>query len=54
MQLGSSLYIVHEGVHMLHLKWITTDHTRMGIWRILVLSTQISRHMQTERKLFAS
>jgi hypothetical protein len=38
---------------MPHLKRITTDHTRMGIWRIL-LSTQISRHMQAERKLFAS
>ena len=31
MQLGSSLYVVHECVHMPHLKRITTDHTRMGI-----------------------
>jgi hypothetical protein len=54
MQLGSSLYVVHECVYMPHLKQITTDHTRMGIWRILLLSTQISRHMQAERKLFAS
>jgi hypothetical protein len=26
----------------------------MGIWRTLLLSTQISRHMQAERKLSAS
>jgi len=31
MQLGSSLYIVHECVHTPHLKRITSDHTRMGI-----------------------
>jgi hypothetical protein len=31
VQLDSSLYIVHECVHMLHLKQTTTDHTRMGI-----------------------
>jgi hypothetical protein len=31
VQLGSSLYVVHECVHMPHLKRITTDHTRMGI-----------------------
>jgi hypothetical protein len=54
MQLGSSLYIVHECVHTSHLKKITTDHTRVGIWRILLLSTQISRHMQAERTLSAS
>jgi len=31
MQLGSSLYVVHECVRTPHLKQITTDHTRMGI-----------------------
>jgi hypothetical protein len=31
MQLGSSLYIVHECVHTPHLKRITSDHTRMSI-----------------------
>lgn len=53
VQLGSSLYVVQECLHMPHLKQITTDHTGMGIWRILRLSTQMSRHMQGERKLFA-
>jgi hypothetical protein len=31
MQLGSSLYVVHECVYMPDLKQITIDHTRMGI-----------------------
>jgi hypothetical protein len=50
MQLGSSLYVVHKCVHLPHLKQITLDHARMGIRRILLLST----HIQAVRKLFAS